>query len=109
MLGTVFSAIASTIEFLVLKREARHAAGLSDTTDFTFNIVKVCFLLGMIQRRLIYDFCKMVKGLTVSYIAKLILVVTEVALSFAFGVTMYKRWNNTAGKCFFFSRALASD
>ncbi|KAB5590134.1 Frag1/DRAM/Sfk1 family protein [Ceratobasidium theobromae] len=78
MLGTVFSAIASTIEFLVLKREARHAAGLSDTTDFTFNIVK------------------MVKGLTVSYIAKLILVVTEVALSFAFGVTMYKRWNNTA-------------
>lgn len=43
MLGTVLSAIATTVEFLVLKREARHAAGLADVTDFSFNIIRVSF------------------------------------------------------------------
>ncbi|QRV99499.1 Frag1 domain-containing protein [Ceratobasidium sp. AG-Ba] len=41
MLGTVLSAIATTIEFLVLKREARHAAGFADVTDFSFNVVRM--------------------------------------------------------------------
>jgi hypothetical protein len=41
MLGTVLSAIATTVEFLALKREARHAAGLSDATDLPFNIIRV--------------------------------------------------------------------
>ncbi|GAB1525428.1 hypothetical protein RhiTH_008591 [Rhizoctonia solani] len=78
MLGTVLSAIATTVEFLVLKREARHAAGLADTTDFTFNITK------------------MIQGLAGSYIAKLIIVVIEIALSIAFGITMYKGSNEVA-------------
>ncbi|CAE6398334.1 unnamed protein product [Rhizoctonia solani] len=78
MLGTVLSAIATTVEFLVLRREARHAAGLADITDFTFNIGK------------------MVQGLTGSYVAKLIIVVFEVALSIAFGITMYRGSNEAA-------------
>lgn len=41
MLGTVLSAIATTVEFMALKREARHAAGLADVTDFSFNIMSV--------------------------------------------------------------------
>ncbi|KAH7333609.1 Frag1/DRAM/Sfk1 family-domain-containing protein [Rhizoctonia solani] len=66
MLGTVLSAIATTVEFLVLRREARHAAGL------------------------------MVQGLTGSYIAKLVIVVMEVGLSISFGITMYKSSNEVA-------------
>ncbi|CAE6360634.1 hypothetical protein BN14_03585 [Rhizoctonia solani AG-1 IB] len=78
MLGTVLSAIATTVEFLVLRREARHAAGLADITDFTFNI------------------SKMVQGLTGSYVSKLIIVVIEIGLSIAFGITMYRGSNLAA-------------
>ncbi|KAG8720567.1 hypothetical protein FRC08_018844 [Ceratobasidium sp. 394] len=78
MLGTVLSAIATTVEFLVLKREARHAAGLADVTDFTFNIMR------------------MAKGLSWSYIAKMVIVTVEVGLSVGFGVSMYKSHNNAA-------------
>ncbi|KAF8604436.1 hypothetical protein BDV93DRAFT_471961 [Ceratobasidium sp. AG-I] len=78
MLGTVLSAIATTIEFLALKREARHAAGLADATDFSFNIMRTA------------------QGLTGSYIAKLLLVAVEIALSVGFAVTMYAGKNNVA-------------
>ncbi|KAG8731239.1 hypothetical protein FRC12_019816 [Ceratobasidium sp. 428] len=78
MLGTVLSAIATTVEFLVLKREARHAAGFSDVTDFTFNIMR------------------MAKGLTWSYIAKMVIVTIEIGLSVGFGVAMYSSHNNVA-------------
>ncbi|QRW26446.1 Frag1 domain-containing protein [Rhizoctonia solani] len=61
-----------------LYQRARHAAGLADTTDFTFNITK------------------MIQGLAGSYIAKLIIVVIEIALSIAFGITMYKGSNEVA-------------
>ncbi|KAG8691356.1 hypothetical protein FRC09_011644 [Ceratobasidium sp. 395] len=78
MLGTVSSAIATTVEFLVLKREARHAAGFSDVTDFTFNIMR------------------MAKGLTWSYVAKMVIVTIEIGLSVGFGVAMYSNHNNVA-------------
>lgn len=40
----------------------------------------------------------MVKGLTGSYIAKLLIVLVEIALSIGFGITMYTNKNNVAGK-----------
>ncbi|KAG8743232.1 hypothetical protein FRC10_000233 [Ceratobasidium sp. 414] len=78
MLGTVLSAIATTVEFLVLKRETRHAAGHADATDFTFNIMK------------------MARELSWSYIAKMVVVVIEIGLSVGFGVSMYSSRNNVA-------------
>ncbi|QRV85437.1 Frag1 domain-containing protein [Ceratobasidium sp. AG-Ba] len=78
MLGTVLSAIATTIEFLVLKREARHAAGFADVTDFSFNVVR------------------MAKGLSWSYIFKMVIVIIEIGLSVGFGISMYKSHNNVA-------------
>lgn len=42
----------------------------------------------------------MAKGLSGSYIAKMVIVVVEIALSIGFGVTMYASKNNVAGMFF---------
>jgi type IV secretory pathway VirB2 component (pilin) len=96
MLGTVLSAIATTVEFLVLRREARHAAGLADITDFTFNISKVR-IVRYSSRPVTHFVRQMVQGLTGSYVSKLIIVVIEIGLSIAFGITMYRGSNLAAG------------